>query len=229
MVWTACTLFVFVAVTVCLSFSNYFERRHYIYAAILTATLSIFFWLTKTIIESEENYATIGIYWGSLIVAAGWIITNEVAINNSRKQHTVNLITAYFTNAQLVEDRKTIQKTFPSYSNKFTKDFDFEGREDLHKAVNRELNYYEFLAAALYRRDLDETLLKDCLGQMVINIYEQMEDYINFWRRQNIYWWSYLAQLHSRWTEPEDSITSFFYSLPSPPAPPPHPTPVPAR
>jgi hypothetical protein len=232
MVFAICTLLIFVVITGCISFSNYLERRHYIYAAILTASLSFFTWLTKTIIESEENYGTIGVYWGSLIVASGWIITNEISIANSRKQHTVNLMTAYFTNAQMVEDRNTIRDILPSYNNKMTPEVgDFTADNQLIRAINRELNFLEFLAAALERRDLDETLFKDCLGQIVINVYRQMEAYINYWRDENSQWWSYLAALYKRWTEPERCIWGITWQPPASPYPPasPHPTTTPAH
>lgn len=233
MVCTISTVLLFSSVTSALSFSNYLERRHYLYIALIAVTASIFGTLTIIVLDDDfPNYPAIGIFWGSFIVAAGWITTNEMSILNSRKQHTVNLITAYFTNAQLIKDRKTIQKSFPSYKDKVTDKFNFHARNEVTRAIVRELNYYEFLAAALYRRDLNETLLNDCLGQIIINVYEQMEEYIVYWRQENSDWWRYLAQLHLHWTTSGGAVSIFRPFSSSAPAPlqrPPHSTTAPAR
>ena len=81
-------------------------------------------------------------------------------------------------------------------------DVDFEDtRSSLIAAIDRELNYFEFLAAGIHRQDVDERLLQDCMQDIVCAFYRQMEPYIAYWRSKNRNTWLFLTLLHSRWSE----------------------------
>lgn len=179
------------------------EPRHYVYATIFVIALGGY-GVAIVLIHSFDPKAwpaPFATLLASLLVATGWVITNEVSIRNSRKQHTINLITQYFTSAQRIADKKQINECLPYPQNIGADEFDFEDSQSpFLAAVDRELNYFEFLAAGIYRRDIDEGLLRDCMQDILCGYYRQMEAYIRHWRRKNAHTRERFADLHHTWS-----------------------------
>jgi hypothetical protein len=202
MEFTAIAVGIFAIGAALIVVSEHLEIRHWFYFAILVLSLVFFGWLYDDTIRNHEGEMwRLGVFFGSILVTIGWIVTNEFSIRNSRKQHTITLITTYFTNAQRIEDKKVIHKYLPTYRSKLTAEivrFDAESHE-LLVAIDRELNFFEFLAIGVNRNDLDEALLRDCMENILCNSYEQAQLYIAHWRGIDPTTWERLAALYAKW------------------------------
>lgn len=183
------------------------ERRYYVYALLLcvacftyTAALSAIYSSDK----SEEFWKFAGLFLGPTLVAVGWVVTNEVNTRNSRKQHTVNLIMQYFTNAKRIEDKEMLNTKlpFPAILNPAEVDFDDTSNPVL-RAATRELNYFDYLSSAVLHREIDEQLLRRVFGIVIRNYCIQLGPYITHWRGKDESFWSDLVELEKMWREEE--------------------------
>jgi hypothetical protein len=98
---------------------------------------------------------------------------------------------------------RIIQKYLPSYTTIFTRsivDFNDEKHELLH-ALDAELNFYDFAAAAVEKDDVDEALLQECLHNQLLNLFEQAGDYIAYWNGLNALTWCRAIEMRKRWLE----------------------------
>jgi hypothetical protein len=120
-----------------------------------------------------------GLFLGPTLVAVGWIVTNEINIRNSRKQHTITLTMQYFTNAQRVADKDAVNKAlpYPQVIQANAKNLD-DTSDDLLRSVARELNYFDFLAPGVLNRVIDEQLLCRVFGTIIRNYCVQLRPYI---------------------------------------------------
>ena len=55
----------------------------------------------------------------------------------------------------------------------------------LLKAIDLELNFYEFVAVGAASGNLDEGLIKQSLGSQFMAFYVQVEAYMDHWRAKN--------------------------------------------
>ena len=79
----------------------------------------------------------------------------------------------------------------------YTAAMDNSGNETitLLKAIDLELNLYEFLALGMASGDLDERLLHRSRRGQFVSFYRQAGDYIEFWRSQDRRTWAELAAM----------------------------------
>lgn len=141
------------------------------------------------------------IFAGSVLLTIGWIVSTEVTINSARKRHTIDLITYYIFNPQRTDDRTLIKRYLPRHVDELNNtivDFNDETHE-LTTAVDRELNFFEFLAIGINRGDLDDDLAKRCLKSIFCNFHDQVEHYIEHWRNQDNTTWEHLGPLCKKW------------------------------
>jgi hypothetical protein len=190
----------------------YLEKRHFVYIGI--AVVAAFFYVASltAIYHSQkrhEFWKYLGLYLGPTLVAVGWVVTNEVNVLNSRKQHTINLILQYFTNAQRIKDKDRINSGLP-WPNKIDQSkvsFNHTA-DDLLRTIARELNYFDFLASAIIRREIEERLLRRVFQNVVRHYYIQFESYIQHWRAENADTWADFVSLYDRWKLPSDPVRS---------------------
>ncbi len=179
------------------------ERRYYIYGVLL-ALASFTYAAALSALYDPRNPAEFwkfaGLFLGPTLVAIGWIVTNEVNIRNSRKQHTINLIMQYFTNAQRVADKDAVNKAlpYPRVLDAGSKDFD-DTDDDLLRSVARELNYFDFLASSVLHREIDEQLLCRVFRTIIRHHCVQLRPYIEHWRKKDPAYWEDLLALDQRW------------------------------
>jgi hypothetical protein len=134
----------------------------------------------------------------------GWIVTNEVSILNSRRQHTINIVIEFMHNPQRVKDKEVIREFLPNSSAKLTPQiapFD----QDAHRfiaAIDRELNFFEFIAAGIATGDLDPNLTRRCLRSIILNLVAQTKDYIDFWQARSPSTWEHLMRYADRLSRP---------------------------
>ena len=180
-----------------------FRMRHrfWIYLIVGVAAAAVLGSLYQEIIKQDGKVWNAAPFLGSLLITIGWIVTSEVAIGNSRRQHTITLITQHAFDVTRAANRDIIKLTLPSYQSKLMASMaDFADETlPLLKAIDLELNFYEFLAVGVVRGDLDEQLIRRSLQSQFMNFYLQAEDYIIFWQSRNKATWSELSAMYTRW------------------------------
>lgn len=189
--------------------------RHGIYA--VAALVCVF---VVAALMRETHRDPVGQIWheatffGSVLVTLGWIFTSEVAIGNSRRQHTISLFTGHVFDRQRISDRDTIKEYLPTYKSKLTAEIvDFDNEQSpLLKAIDLELNFYEFMAVGCWRGDLDEGMLKQSLRSQFCSFFVQTEDYIRHWQRKNPSTWCELSRMYERW-QGNDRLAAAFTRL----------------
>ncbi len=151
----------------------------------------------------NPNHWLITTFLGPIIVALGWIVTNEISLNNSRKQHTIKLVTDLMNNERHIQDRKIINEKLPPYGRPITPDMvDYENATDeLIPAIDRELNFYEFIAVGLDAGDLDPVIAERFLVVAVPTFVTQMHGYIRHWQAKDERIWKYLIDLANKWSQ----------------------------
>jgi hypothetical protein len=179
------------------------ERRHFVYCFLLAVACFTYAAALTAIYElngTAEFWKFIGLFLGPTLVAVGWVVTNEVNIRNSRKQHTINLVMQYFTNAKRIEDKDALNQAlpFPSVLDPTKYDFD-DTSNDLLRSAARELNYFDYLASAVLHREIDEQLLRRVFGIIIRHYCMQLRPYIEHWRRKDNTYWEDLIALDRRW------------------------------
>lgn len=138
----------------------------------------------------------------TLFIVLGWITTSEVAFENSKRQHTISLITQYI-NKESLDRRYAINEALEKTGgililNEELKSFDEDKNPTLRK-IDAELNFYEFLAIGIKQEDIDEDLASKCLRSIFDKLYRQAFHYIDFWhKKSNFHTWCYLIEMHDR-------------------------------
>ena len=85
--------------------------------------------------------------------------------------------------------------------------FNFDDTTDaLLRTVARELNYFDFLASAILRGEIEERLLRRVFQNVVRHYYMQFESYILHWQKDNPETWADLAVLYDKWKLPGDPV-----------------------
>jgi hypothetical protein len=179
------------------------ERRHYVYGILLALTAFTYVAALSALADPRnpaEVWKFAGLFWGPTLVAIGWIVTNEVNIRNSRKQHTVNLVMQYFTNVQRVSDKDVVNGAlpYPQVLDASAMNFD-DTKDPLLRSVARELNYFDFLASGVLNREIDEQLLRRVFEIIIRHYCLQFAPYIDHWRRKDGSYWKDLLALEQRW------------------------------
>ena len=183
------------------------RRRYLAYVAVGILTYFLSFYFIRLGYENRANLLGVAPFLGSLLLTVGWIVSNEISLSNARKQHTIKLMTDYMFTATRIEDRKTIKGKLSSYKQKLTPgvvSFTSEA-DDFLQAVDRELNFFEFLAIGLDTGDLDPDVAKRSLLHLLCTFYEQTEEYLDFWHGEAPGTWIYLRRLYPGWKKERDA------------------------
>ena len=131
----------------------------------------------------------------ALLATLGWLYTTRRQWDLSRRQHTFNaLLTMGFSKEFL----KLVEEISPAIrSNSLSPPLDDTKAKELMTI----LNHYEFLAAGIRNGNIDENLLRDSEGGMIIGLVEASQDYFKEIRqkrgRNAIY--EHLDWLYRRW------------------------------
>jgi hypothetical protein len=130
-----------------------------------------------------KNPTAIVAYAAAWAALTGWMIQALIAVRNSRKQHTMSVLLQTRMSAEFNKNVAIIEKTFPegsviSYSKA-------NRNKQTLSAVRYVLNYYEFIAVGLRHRDLDETLMRDCICSQMCRFLLRADDVIRKVRDEN--------------------------------------------
>jgi hypothetical protein len=182
-------------------FYDRIEPRHVVYLAIFAAALLVFSVVVIGSWNSKERpLGAVATFLGALLAAAGWVISNEVSTLNSRKQHTIKFITDYLTNSQRISDKQVIDTKIP-YPTKLTPTLVgyTNSADPFIQALDRELNFFEFMTIAILRGDMSEALARRMMADFLIAYYEQCDDYITYWQARKANTWAGLTALYRKW------------------------------
>jgi hypothetical protein len=184
------------------------EPRHWFYLVVFIAAVAVYRTALLTLHDLEgptEVWKYAGLFLGPTLVAVGWVVTNEVNIRNSRKQHTINLILQYFTNTKRIDDKEEINKALHGGAKIAPTDKGFNDPDNkLLRTVVRELNFFDFLASAILRNEIDEGLMRRVFRDLVCRHCKQLWPYIEHCRKGNRETWADFVKLYGMWRLPSD-------------------------
>lgn len=173
-----------------------------VYSAVGYGALVAFLFLTRDIlINHSDNLWRIAILLGPILITIGWMASNEVLLVNQRKHHTINLITDHISGKQRIKDKTLIRYKIGSHPNKMSRAIaDFDKEDDkIIQAIDREINFYEFLAAGIVTGDIDKRIVERTLTANLCDFYEQMESYITHHQNKNPTTWEHYTDLYNNW------------------------------
>ena len=76
----------------------------------------------------------------------------------------------------------------------------FEAEDlDIGQAIDREINFFEFVAVGLETGDLDPNITERSIKSLAVNFYIQVEDYIGHWQSKDESTWEHFKNLSIRW------------------------------
>jgi Domain of unknown function (DUF4760) len=181
------------------------RRRYWVYALVIAAAIAILVPLIKEAMGPNGQIWHAATFFGSILITVGWIVTSEINIGNSRRQHTITLITQHIVDHGRAINRDIVREYLPSYTTKLSESRCLKFSDENHrllKAIDLELNFYEFVAAGVDRNDIEERLLRLCLRGQFCCFYEQCSDYIDHWRAKNANTWCHINRMYRRWSRP---------------------------
>jgi hypothetical protein len=198
--WFVVGAIVLLAFTAHVQYPKVVKPRYFFYLLVLALASAGFYIDFRDLWGNRNQEWQITILLGSSLIVMGWVFTNEMAIQNSRKQHTISLITQLVTSSQRVRDMKTIRKSLPNRAAVSPAVFNYtDEAHHLAQAIDRELNFFEFIAIGINSGDLEEKMARRMLRGMVTFFVGQVRDYIDFWRRRDSETWEDVCALYERW------------------------------
>ena len=123
-------------------------------------------------------------FLGSVLITIGWIVASENTIKNAQRQQSVSIVLYYngdkvgqkhrATIVEFLPDPKTILQPggeLPSFGD--------EGHP-LLRAIDYELNFFEFVAVGVRREVLHEGLIKDSFYTNFLQMRDSCRQYIAY-------------------------------------------------
>lgn len=130
-------------------------------------------------LEKPEEYATATVAYVAAVAAlVGWIVQSFIAMRNSRKQHTINVLFQTRMNPEFANNVANIHKPYPSPQNIPADAIKKMEDQSVFDSVKYVLNYYEFIAVGIRHGDLDEKLMRDCLCSQLCKFCGRANDVI---------------------------------------------------
>jgi hypothetical protein len=150
----------------------------------------------------ESHFVIVSVFISAAVVSIGWWVQSIIAAARQRRQHTVNTIIQTRVSDVYQTKLSEYNKLFSSsdiYINKdlaryFARNRDVNGirikdinPSELHKALYGAmylLNFFEFISAGIQKRDLDNTLLRECFEDVVKNLERKCFHLIWYYRER---------------------------------------------
>lgn len=157
-------------------------------------------------LEAWRNPST-GAYWhvaaliGSIIIAAGWIVTSENTVRNNARQHTITVILDYDKNPQHDRNWKIIVRYLPGADDVLGPPLTSGLPEDheLYSAVDAETDYLEFIALGVLNEVFDDVMIKSAFQVDVMTLYQTAKPYIDYTREEDVDVWDAFCRLAPEW------------------------------
>ena len=120
------------------------------------------------------------ILFGAIFATVGWMHTSRAQRRADRRNHTYSIIIRHQDDSQFHDALKVVRETLEA--DNIPSPDDKERRSDIIE-LDYFLNTYEFLAAAIWCGDFDESLLKYCEYTRVTKLFRKMTPYIESCRK----------------------------------------------
>lgn len=179
------------------------RRLVWIYASIASFA---FFFLASFLIESWKN-PTSGAFWhvaalvGSIIVAAGWIVTSENTVRNNARQHTIAVILDYDKSERRDRNWITILKYLPGADDVLGPPSvsQLPADHEIYKVIDSELDYVEFIALGILSETFDRDMAKSAFHADFITLFQTASPYVDYVRADDAEVWEAFCQVCSTW------------------------------
>jgi hypothetical protein len=151
----------------------------------------------------ESHFVIISVFISAAVVSIGWWVQSIIAAARQRRQHTVNTIiqtrvsdvyqtklseyNKLFSSSDIYIN-KELARNFARYRNLNNLDIKNLDLVDLNKALYGAMyliNFFEFISAGIQKRDLDNTLLRDCFEDVVKNLEKKCFHLIWYYRERS--------------------------------------------
>lgn len=119
--------------------------------------------IREHVAQPNSNATAIVGYSAALVALAGLMVHAWIAVRNSRKQHTMDVLLQTRLNPQFSKHAGKIQKTFPGQMEIASEILNQEDNKEVKESVAWILDYYEFVSTGIIHGDLDERLMRDCI------------------------------------------------------------------
>jgi hypothetical protein len=160
--------------------------RAYVYPIIIAALAVAACALTIWVLFGSGKAEHI-VLFGAISAMTGWFISADIARRNSKKQHTMAVLTQVRISTEMNSRIKALYSVYPIGRSLSEPDTEKSEKEqtDALAAARYVLNYYEFLAVALRHGDLDHDLLKDCIRGQLCDFVDKARVVIDNHREQD--------------------------------------------
>lgn len=165
----------------------------------------------------RDDARTLVTLLGALGAVFAFVYNAVRAREQSREQHTIKVLFDSRLSAEfrgMLEDRKRVYPEGQVIADEaFMADLRLPGdavepalidRRKAAEAVRALLNYYEFIALGVARRDLDETFLRETIRGIMCALVRDCRHVIDARRAENPDVMKHLAALYAAWKRPED-------------------------
>ena len=174
-------------------------------------------------IWDDTKKAPLATLAGAVLATLGWITSAMLAVRNhqlaskaganaTRKQHTLNILLQMRQNPEFIRHRQNIYSKYPegkkltaadidAISKEFAEEYDYNPTMSprISESLRYITNYYEFLCAALHEGDLDETLLKKSLYQIMTKYEEKIRPFISYAQSKDQYAFEFFVGIVEKW------------------------------
>lgn len=165
------------------------KQLYFIYAVIALFAMAF---LALFSIEAWRDPTT-GSYWhiatlvGSMLVAAGWIVTSENTMRNHARANAVGAISEYERSEAGKKNWEEIERCFPGVDDVLSlpgssPEFSSEERKP-YLAVTQELNRFGHVAMGVLNEVFDEGLIRNSMYGDFEALYRVGKPYIEYTRR----------------------------------------------
>ncbi len=156
-----------------------------------------------------------GAYWhiaaliGSIIIAAGWIVTSENTVKNNARQHTITVILDYDRNVQHDKNWDVIIRYVPGANDILgaPEEVGLTPDHELYRAVDRELDFLEFIALGVLNEVLDNPMTKSAFQVDFQILYKTAKPYMDWVRQDDSEVWEAFYKLAVLW-EPKSNSSA---------------------
>jgi hypothetical protein len=88
-------------------------RLRYFLYAIIFAACGILSHVLTTNSDADGNLWHVAPFYGSALPTVGWVFSSELSVKNSKRQHTITLVTQHTSDPQRIKNRDVILKYLP--------------------------------------------------------------------------------------------------------------------
>ncbi len=138
------------------------------------------------------------IFIGAVLATLGWIYNGRLQVQSARRKHTYELILEQHRDETYAARLAAVRQLI---SNRTLQNIPSDQPPPDHPELDALLNYYEFLAAAIWCGDVDERLMRRCHKSRIVTLYEESLPYILANRDDDAQetMWQNLETLAQRW------------------------------